>query len=164
MTAKKHHPAWAEAIRGVKPLSKAEKAEASLPTASGRRLVREPDAPAHVYHPAERKPQSPFDPLLFDKIAAGKVKIQFSTDLHGMTQAEAFDTLLDVLGDAYLAGRRYGLLVTGKGRGGASQIRAMVPKWLTSPKLSQIVSSFIFSAQRHGGEGAFYVLLRRRQP
>jgi DNA-nicking Smr family endonuclease len=161
MTLKKHHPDWAEAVKGVKPLDQGKKIKDTPPALSGRRPVREKEQTLHSFHPTEQRPQSPFDPKLFDKIATGKVKIQFSHDLHGLTQEDAFDALLDVLGTAYRTGRRYGLIVTGKGRDGQSRIRAMVPKWLSSPKLSQIVSSFAYSARRHGGEGAFYVLLRR---
>lgn len=162
MVSKKNHPDWEEATKGVRPLPKKDKVNKPLPKTPGRRVVRGVPESSHNYHPTEARPQNPFDPRLFDKIARGKVRIQFSFDLHGMTEGQAFEALLDELGKAFDQGRRYGLIITGKGRDGKSPIRAGLPKWLSSPKLSQVVSSFAYSAPRHGGEGAFYVLLRRR--
>lgn len=162
MTSDKDKQDWDEATRGVKPLGEDGKISTEPPKVYQRHPRHFEDYSPFEFKPGSTKPQSDFDPLLFSKIASGKVRIQFSTDLHGMTEGEAFEALLDVLGAAYMAGRRYGLIVTGKGRGGNSPIRAQLPKWLTSPKLSQIVSSFTYSAENHGADGAFYVLLRRQ--
>lgn len=162
MSNEKVDPDWAEAIRGVKPIGEDGRVQKDPPKVARRpRSVLE-EPPGFDFDPVAIRPQSPFDPLLFEKISEGKVKIQFSFDLHGYTEREAFDTLLDILGHHFMAGRRYGLIVTGKGREGKSPIRAQLPKWLSSPKLSQVVSSYIYAAQRHGGDGAFYVLLRRQ--
>ncbi|MHA1543751.1 MAG: Smr/MutS family protein [Alphaproteobacteria bacterium] len=162
MASDKDKQNWDEAIKGANPLGKTGKVSAEPPKIYPRHPRRLDDYSPFDFKSGASKHQSDFDPLLFSKIASGKVRIQFSFDLHGMSEAEAFEALLGVLGDAYLAGRRYGLIVTGKGRLGGSPIRAMLPKWLTSPKLSQIVSSFTYSAKNHGGDGAFYVLLRRQ--
>lgn len=160
MSAPKDDLVWQEAVKGVKPLKKNDKVQKEPPKIY-RPGVRGDKAPGFDYKADVMRRQSPFDPLLFGKIASGKIRLQFSFDLHGLSEAEAYEALLGILGRAYMEGRRYGLIVTGKGRFGQSPIRAQVPKWLTSPKLSQIVSSFDFSARRHGGDGAFYVLLRR---
>ena len=42
-------------------------------------------------------------------------------------------------------------------------LRTMLPIWLTSPELSPYVSGWDQSAQGHGGEGAWYVRLKRQQ-
>jgi len=161
MTSNKEKQDWDEATRGVKPLGDDGKVSTEPPKVYRTHRRSDNDYTAFPFD-LTRKHQSDFDPLLFSKIASGKVRLQFSFDLHGMSECEAFEALLDVLGSAYMDGRRYGLIVTGKGRLGNSPIRAMLPKWLTSPKLGQIVSSFTFSAKNHGGDGAFYVLLRRQ--
>ena len=162
MAPNKDKQDWDEATRGVKPLEDDGKFSAKPPKVYKTHRRSDNDYAPFPYDLKAVKHQSDFDPLLFSKIASGKVRLQFSFDLHGMTEAEAFAALLDVLGSAYEDGRRYGLIVTGKGRRGNSPIRAILPKWLTSPKLAQIVSSFTFSAKNHGGDGAFYVLLRRQ--
>jgi DNA-nicking Smr family endonuclease len=38
----------------------------------------------------------------------------------------------------------------------------MLPIWLNSPELSALVAGWDQSAQGHGGEGAWYVRLRRQ--
>lgn len=162
MTSDKDKEEWDDAVKGVKPLGDTGKVSNEPPKIYKRRPRAEDDYTPFDFAKGSSRHQSDFDPLLFSKIASGKVRLQFSFDLHGMTEREAFEALVQVLGDAYMAGRRYGLIVTGKGRLGDSPIRAMVPKWLTSPNLSQIVSSYEFSAKNHGGDGAFYVLLRRQ--
>ncbi|MEC7257418.1 MAG: Smr/MutS family protein, partial [Pseudomonadota bacterium] len=40
-------------------------------------------------------------------------------------------------------------------------LRRQVPHWLTTPPLAQAVLDFTPAHIRHGGEGAFYVYLRR---
>jgi len=160
MSAKKH-PDWEDAVKDVRPLKAKTRAEKPLPKISGRRAVKDPGAGGHDFHPTAVRPQSAFDPLQFEKLETGKVRLQFKHDLHGMTEREAHDYLLDALGLAFQAGKRYGLIVTGKGRDGQSPIRTMLPKWLGAPRFSQIVSSYCYAAKRHGGDGAFYILLRR---
>jgi DNA-nicking Smr family endonuclease len=153
---------WEDEVIDVKPLNPADRAF-DPPTRVKRRRPRAADEfEAFDFDSVKPKHQSAFDPLLFSRIASGKVKIQFSYDLHGYTERAAYDALTDVLGTAYMDGRRYGLIVTGKGRDGNSHIRATLPKWLSSPKFSSIVSSFDYAAKEHGGDGAFYVLLRRQ--
>jgi DNA-nicking Smr family endonuclease len=151
---------WAKAIEGVKPLSKGGKVTTPSPPVKGRPIRQQ----AIDFEPPAGGPlhQNPFDPLLYQKIADGKLKIEFRYDLHGMTEARAFEMLCYVLEGAFVEGKRRGLIITGKGRRDDSPIRAALPKWLSSPRLARIVSSFDYSAQRHGGDGAFYVLLRKQ--
>jgi len=40
-------------------------------------------------------------------------------------------------------------------------LRRLVPEWLREPALRQMVVSFTESHERHGGEGALYIKLRR---
>ena len=55
-------------------------------------------------------------------------------------------------------------MVTGKGlREGTGVLRAMVPRWLNQSPLRERVIGFTHAQARHGGEGALYVLVRRRR-
>lgn len=158
MTGKPKDP-WTEAVKGVKPLGK--KAKPTILSPQVKRVpVRQRTQDFDL--PNEPRHQSPFDPLLYKKIEDGKANIEFRHDLHGMTEAHAFDVLCAVLEAAFVEGKRRGLIITGKGREGLSPIRAQLPKWLSSPRLARIVSSFDYSAKHHGGDGAFYVLLRKQ--
>ncbi|MGE3916024.1 MAG: Smr/MutS family protein, partial [Hyphomicrobiaceae bacterium] len=67
--------------------------------------------------------------------------------------------------------------ITGKGRGrsdpGAASwasgddelgvLRRSVPRWLAEPPLRGLVIACQPASVRHGGDGAFYVLLRRKR-
>lgn len=156
---KKNDDIWAEATRDVRPLGK------GAPKASPREpveyVIRPPSGTLGPGRPKGPTHQSSFDPALFRKIADGKVRLDKRLDLHGMTQARAHAILVDALEDAWGEGRRRVLVITGKGRAGGGAIRGMVPKWLSSPNLTPYVSSYTFADKRHGGDGAYYVLLRR---
>lgn len=64
------------------------------------------------------------------------------------------------------AGRRCVRVITGKGRyreaGGV--LRTEVPRWLNEPGLNERVLAFTHARREDGGEGALYVLLRRKRP
>ncbi|KDP93425.1 hypothetical protein ER13_01360 [Brevundimonas sp. EAKA] len=54
------------------------------------------------------------------------------------------------------------LVITGQGRLGGGVIRASFGEWMQSPGLRGVVSGFTVAHQRHGGNGAFYVTLKRK--
>ena len=59
---------------------------------------------------------------------------------------------------ALAMGLKRALVITGKGQG---ILRAAVPRWLATPPLNGLVTATGRAAVRHGGEGAFYLLIRR---
>ena len=59
-------------------------------------------------------------------------------------------------------GLRAVLVITGQGRLGGGLIRAAFAEWMQAPVLRAVVSGYTGAHQRHGGNGAFYVTLRRR--
>jgi len=66
---------------------------------------------------------------------------------------------------AYERGARCVLVVTGKGshREGGGVLRRDVPHWLHQSGLRSLVLAFHPAQIRDGGDGALYVLLRRRR-
>lgn len=135
----------------------------------------------------ERKPVAP-RPALLDRrggasgvdrrtaqrLARGQMPIEGRIDLHGMTQAKARRALERFLADAEGAGRRCVLVITGKGAerdSGESAmpdrdtgvLRRSLPRWLALPGLRERVVAYCPAIPRHGGAGAFYILLRRRR-
>jgi len=96
----------------------------------------------------------------------GKVKVEGRLDLHGMIQAEAHRNLLVFLEHAYLSGRRCVLVITGKGmtlNGETGVLRNAVPGWLNEHPVNQWIRGFDYAAPADGGQGALYVLLRRKK-
>ncbi|WP_348642781.1 Smr/MutS family protein [Mesorhizobium sp. J18] len=98
-----------------------------------------------------------------DKLAKGRLQIGATVDLHGLTQAEAYNLLLSFLHRAHAAGLRYVLVITGKGSsaGGDGILRRLVPVWLATAGFREIVGGFDRASRHHGGDGAIYVRLRR---
>lgn len=107
-----------------------------------------------------------------DRLRRGRLSIDRRIDLHGMTRAEAHQALTPFLLTAAETGARCVLVITGKGSrsrtddygrpvGGA--IRNDLPGWLNMAPVRDRVLGFSQAQPQDGGEGAFYVLLRRRR-
>jgi len=105
-------------------------------------------------------------------ISSGKQTIEGMIDLHGFTQAQAEGALRAFLKRAHGDGKRFILVITGKGQKrhqeersfelGAPEpgvLKRKVPIWLDD--MSDIVVSYKSAHKKHGGEGALYVRLRR---
>ena len=118
-----------------------------------------------------RAPGTGIEPNLKRKLQRGHVEIDGTIDLHGMRQVEAHAALKRFIHARVGRGDRTILVITGKGlkkldRDAATIIeagvlRSMLPLWLSEPALAPLVAGWDAAAQRHGGEGAFYVRLRR---
>ncbi|TKT82797.1 Smr/MutS family protein [Aquamicrobium sp. LC103] len=129
-----------------------------------RKVASEP--PARPHNPASQPPNPHrLDRTTHRKLAKGKLRIDGKVDLHGLTQAEAHSLLLSFLHQAYAAGRRHVLIVTGKGSslGSDGVLRRAVPAWFATPPFRALVGAHEDAERRHGGSGAIYVRLRRRE-
>ncbi len=95
------------------------------------------------------------------RLRRGQTEIEARLDLHGLTQTEAHRALNAFVAGQQAAGRRCVLVITGKGERGEGILRQALPRWLAeAPNAGRILA--IEQAQpRHGGDGAFYVLLRK---
>lgn len=117
-----------------------------------------------------RKSPVQMDAKAHGKLKRGKLRPEARIDLHGMTVAEAHPALRSFILSEHAAGSRLVLVITGKGklrdyeapmpvRQGV--LRHQVPQWLRLPPLNQVVMQITPANIRHGGEGAYYVYLRR---
>jgi len=164
---------WTKVARTAQPL----KGKAPLPDdepqpdASATLEMLLAEGPALRPEAAPRRPERrvrpgphPFDQQTRDKLAKGRLQIDARVDLHGMTQGEAHGLLLSFLHRAYASGLRYVLVITGKGAsfGGEGVLKRAVPAWLSTPPFRPLVGSHDVAARQHGGAGAIYIRLRRR--
>lgn len=133
----------------------------SLPTASG--FHRNPS-------PAERLADTPLrmDHKTHKRMTQGRIRPQARLDLHGMTLAAAHPELIRFVLSCHANGLRLVLVITGKGRGDhgplptrPGALRHQVPIWLYQPPLSAVIQQIAPANYRHGGEGAYYVYLRK---
>ncbi len=113
-------------------------------------------------------PLAPLERRLRQKLARGRAAPDATIDLHGMRRQEAFAALRVFLARAQVAGARLVLVVTGKGERAVSGeatrgiLRKCVPNWLRGAEYRSIVLGFEEASRPHGGAGALYVRLRRR--
>lgn len=103
------------------------------------------------------------DKPVYRKIAKGRVAIDSQIDLHDMTQTQAITKLQSFLYRARELGHRHVLVITGKGGSPTSEgvLKRMLPIWLNTPAFASIVNGYQSASRSHGGDGAFYVRLRR---
>ncbi len=100
------------------------------------------------------------------RMAKGGVQPDVTIDLHGHTLASAYARLDMALGQAVAADMRLMLLITGKARApesGRGAIRAAVSDWLASSRHAGDIAAVRNAHPRHGGDGALYIVLRRRR-
>ena len=157
---------WREITRGIAPLRTiaADEAVERAPKAS-RETV--PPPPRAKPLPLPPKTKTPPAPVLLgrrakQRVARGRDAIDGRLDLHGLTQAEAHGVLLQFLHTAQIRGARLVMVITGKGRGGEGGVlKRQVPLWLALPEFRPMIVGFEEAHQRHGGEGALYLRMRK---
>lgn len=100
-----------------------------------------------------------------EKLRKGQMPIEARLDLHGLRQGEAQAQLTRFLTNGYHGGRRCVLVITGKGsrNGEAGVLRRLVPFWLQMHPLAPMILSHSPAKPKDGGDGAFYILLRRKR-
>ncbi len=101
-----------------------------------------------------------------ERLRRGQMEIEAELDLHGHSQIEAHRALSAFIAGHAGAGRRCVIVVTGKGatREGGGVLKSAVPGWLNEPDMREHVLAFCHARPGDGGEGALYVLLRRKRP
>lgn len=104
------------------------------------------------------------DDVLMRKLRAGAFSMEAHVDLHGLNLEQAHVCLLQFIRDAYVAGKRGVLVVTGRGKGslmGIPVIKQEVQHWLTKDPLRRVVLAFCTALPKDGGAGALYLLIRK---
>lgn len=106
----------------------------------------------------------PIEKPIRRKIGKGRVPIEGTIDLHDKTQGLAHDALLGFLRQAQANGLRHVLVITGRGAsfGSRGVIKRSLPHWFAAGTFRPLVAGFEPAERGHGGDGAFYVRVRRR--
>lgn len=163
---------WSRVIATVRPLPgrapaapppARSSAAASVPTPQAER-----PAPAKAKH--SRNPGVTLDAGWDRRLSRGLAPPDFTVDLHGHTLATAYARLDGALEQAIRSGARVVLLITGKPPRPESErphargaIRDAVGDWLAASRHASAIAAVRNAHPRHGGQGALYVVLRRRR-
>lgn len=151
--------------------------------------VAAPSAPAKAPKPAKpaTKPRAPLQPAAHRapplmgedgnldshwdrRMKAGRLEPDLTLDLHGHTLDTAFDRIMAGLDQARMMGARVVLVVAGRERpvdpadrmAKRGAIRAKLLDWLAASRHADAIAAVRRAHIRHGGEGALYLILKRR--
>lgn len=161
--------------RRSKPVSAEEEAHFHAVLADAKPLKKrhkpavQPTQRVRVFVPL---PRFPNEPVFYNEQPAaaigghadahlrrGRLEPEARLDLHGLTHDGAYRALLRFLFGAQAAGHKLILVITGKG----GVLRERLPLWLGQAELQPLVAGVSKAHVKHGGGGAFYVLLRKHQ-
>ena len=172
-------------ISPARPAGKGAR-EAPRPSQSHSRPATGPDRPRRRAgrtgpgKPPDMGPRA-LDRRTVRRLASGQLAIEAVLDLHGLRQREAHVALKAFLLRAQASGHRFVKVITGKGTargdndneeapfdlyGGEPRgvLKRLVPAWLGEPQFTAIVVGYSPAGRSHGGEGAYYIQLRRIRP
>ena len=102
------------------------------------------------------------------RIKNGKIIIEGTLDLHGLSLKEAESMLRFYVGDGLRQKKRLLLIITGKGsnskpniHGKTLTIKSELKNWLSDSFYSDKVQYISKALDQHGGEGAYYFFLKK---
>lgn len=104
------------------------------------------------------------------RMKAGRLEPDLTLDLHGHMLDTAFDRIMAGLDQARMMGARVVLVVAGRERpvdpadrmAKRGAIRAKLLDWLAASRHADAIAAVRRAHIRHGGEGALYLILKRR--
>ncbi len=148
-----------------------------LPKGSFKKPPPKPSVPHH--QPAagpppragEDRARSGLDSHWERRLSRTSTEPDFSLDLHGHTLDQAYRRLDAGLIQAKAMGARLVLVVTGKSRPvdaadrgeKRGAIRAKILDWLAAGQHASDIAAIRKAHRRHGGDGAIYLVLKRRR-
>lgn len=150
--------------------------EAAVRETRPRQVTKKGDAHAPRARAAAKSQTggpSGLDGRTTERLKRGLVEPEARLDLHGYTMADAHRALVLFLRSAQVRRLRVTLVVTGKGRKQDAHepfdlsreergtLRAALPRWLAEPAFAGFVAGIAGAHRRHGGDGAFYIYLRK---
>ncbi len=182
--------AWAHLAASVKPLPgkalprapapklsapperQAKPAPPSNPAAKDgeRAVARRRSSGVRPPPPVAPPPDPGLDSHWDRRVKAGRLEPDLTLDLHGHTLDTAYDRVMSALDQARSMGARVVLVVAGRERpvdpadrmAKRGAIRAKLLDWLAASRHAGAISAVRRAHIRHGGEGALYLILKRR--
>jgi DNA-nicking Smr family endonuclease len=94
-----------------------------------------------------------------DRFRKGERVIEGVMDMHGMTREKAHRALAGFIHSHWELGSRCLLAITGK----SGVLCELLPQWLAEPGLRAMILALDVAKPKHGGSGAYYILLRRKR-
>lgn len=138
--------------------------------------VEAADAPINIHiEPQQKQSNQPIlrtlsagdvsalDKRSADRFKKGAMNIDIVVDLHGQNRIDAYGALKQAIEACYERNKRLMLVVTGKGYRNDGVLRQLLPNWVNDPILRSFILAFARAKAKDGGDGAFYLLIKRRR-
>lgn len=183
--------AWAHLAASVKPLPGKKRPAPPAPPKAPVPAPSKPAPPAKPVTPAPHrvpKPRVPHQPRTTPgatpprppepgldshwdrRMKGGRLEPDLTLDLHGHTLDTAYDRVMSALDQARMMNARVVLVVAGRERPvdpadrmtRRGAIRAKLLDWLAASRHGDAITAVRRAHIRHGGEGALYLVLKRR--
>lgn len=113
--------------------------------------------------PLEKRKAGLADRAHEKRVRRGRVPYGGTLDLHGYTQDTGRSALLSFLSQHQDLGDSSVLVITGKGRMGEGVLRRCLIEWIDQSDFRKFVSGYSRANQKHGGDGAFYLFIRKKK-
>ena len=113
------------------------------------------------------------DKKILNLLKKGKMEPEKTLDLHGLNTKQAEKRVLEFLQACHLQGARLVLIITGKGRSSEEPnnpcyyenrtgiLRKSLTSWIENSKMHPAILDILPANSKHGGDGAFYIYLRK---
>ena len=93
-------------------------------------------------------------------MSSGKFEYDAVMDLHGRTLQEAHADVINFIGFCYRTRKRHIMIITGHSNGQGS-IKREFCIWVEESSIKEYVVSVKEAHFRQGGEGAYYIIVKR---
>ena len=171
-------------MSGVKPIKKNNKLEKEKPKTNTKSIkkIKKTNINKGLKTTTQTTHQKPPTELSLENINIKRsikkksLTINKKIDFHGKTILESEEEFSKTIISCYNAGLRCLLFVTGKGLYKSQNynntkkpklfhgvIRGAFVTWVKSKKFSKYILSYSVASIEHGGDGAFYVYLRKKK-
>ncbi|MBP5399233.1 MAG: Smr/MutS family protein [Alphaproteobacteria bacterium] len=164
---------WQELVKNVQPLNKDER---DLSKPNKKIVVKEKITPNRVYggeklDGLEIGCADNIDANTFKRFKSGEMRVERELDLHGQTENEAYEKVINFVKSSYLRGLRCIDIITGKGLHAEDApffeargvLKDRVPQWLNLPEIRPLILTMIHPEAKDGGSGVLRILLRRKR-
>ena len=117
--------------------------------------------------PVKKDDFTQMDGALAKRFKRESFKVEAVLDLHGITEKDAHEKVLDFIVSCYNSSLRCVLIITGKGVDDEifstkGVLRKSVPLWLSSEDVGSLILAYKNPSEALGGAGALYILLRKK--
>lgn len=176
---------WEDVARTIKPLHKPKPRKKAQPKPEPPvHAVKMAPPPKAIAKPPPARYDPPqltgLDRRSERRMMRGQVEIEARIDLHGTGIERSHERLLNFLVNSRAQGLRMVLVITGKGASPFTRhtlhgsdhyhaperqgrLRRLAPEWFHENKFREHIAGFQPAHPRHGGGGAFYVRLRKKE-